>query len=159
VALTDGTVGVIRTSDNALVDTIPAGMLPRGVVITPDGAFAYVANANDDTVSVIRISDNTVINTINVGDEPRGIDVTPDGAFVFCVNSGDNSISIIRTSDNQVVDTISNAFGGTIGTFIAEVPSISNPIPTLSEWGMIAAAAGLGLVGVFFVLRKRKAAV
>lgn len=30
-------------------------------------------------------------------------------------------------------------------------------IPTLSEWGMIAAAAGLGLVGVFFVVRKRKA--
>ena len=32
----------------------------------------------------------------------------------------------------------------------------SNPIPTLSEWGMIAAAAGLGLIGVFFALRRRK---
>ena len=31
------------------------------------------------------------------------------------------------------------------------------PIPTLSEWGMIAAAGGLGLVGVFFAIRKRKA--
>jgi hypothetical protein len=30
-------------------------------------------------------------------------------------------------------------------------------IPTLSEWGMIAAAAGLGLVGVFFAIRKRRA--
>lgn len=29
-------------------------------------------------------------------------------------------------------------------------------IPTLSEWGMIAAAAGLALVGVFFAIRKRK---
>ena len=29
------------------------------------------------------------------------------------------------------------------------------PIPTLSEWGMIAAAAGLILVGVFFAVRKR----
>jgi hypothetical protein len=29
-------------------------------------------------------------------------------------------------------------------------------IPTLSEWGMIAAAAGLGLIGVYFALRKRK---
>jgi hypothetical protein len=29
-------------------------------------------------------------------------------------------------------------------------------IPTLSEWGMIAAAAGLGLVGVFFALRRRR---
>lgn len=30
-------------------------------------------------------------------------------------------------------------------------------VPTLSEWGMISAAAGLGLIGVFFVLRKRRA--
>jgi len=32
------------------------------------------------------------------------------------------------------------------------------PIPTLSEWGMIAAAAGLILVGVFFVIRRKRAA-
>ena len=30
-------------------------------------------------------------------------------------------------------------------------------IPTLSEWGMIVAAGGLGLVGVFFVVKRRKA--
>ena len=30
-------------------------------------------------------------------------------------------------------------------------------IPTLSEWGMIAAAAGLGLIGVFFAVRRRRA--
>ncbi|MFI5323856.1 MAG: hypothetical protein ACHQ6U_10065 [Thermodesulfobacteriota bacterium] len=29
-------------------------------------------------------------------------------------------------------------------------------IPTLSVWGMIAAAAGLGLIGVFFAVRKRR---
>ncbi len=32
-----------------------------------------------------------------------------------------------------------------------------NVIPTLSEWGMIAAAAGLGLVGVFFAIRRKRA--
>jgi hypothetical protein len=32
-------------------------------------------------------------------------------------------------------------------------------IPTLSEWGMIAAAVGLGLAGAFFALRNRKAKV
>jgi len=31
----------------------------------------------------------------------------------------------------------------------------TNAIPTLSEWGMIAAAAGMGLVGVFFAVRRR----
>ena len=32
------------------------------------------------------------------------------------------------------------------------------PIPTLSEWGMIATASGLILVGVFFVIRRKRAA-
>jgi hypothetical protein len=33
------------------------------------------------------------------------------------------------------------------------------PIPTLSEWGMIAAAAGLMMAGVFYAVKKRRAAV
>lgn len=33
-----------------------------------------------------------------------------------------------------------------------------HPIPTLSEWGMISAVAGLGLIGVFFAVRRRRAA-
>ena len=32
-----------------------------------------------------------------------------------------------------------------------------NPIPTLSEWGMIAAAGVLGMIGLYFVVRRRKA--
>ncbi|HML96657.1 MAG TPA: IPTL-CTERM sorting domain-containing protein [Thermodesulfobacteriota bacterium] len=30
-------------------------------------------------------------------------------------------------------------------------------IPTLSEWGMIAVAAGFILIGVFYAVRKRRA--
>lgn len=32
------------------------------------------------------------------------------------------------------------------------------PIPTLSEWGIIAAAVGLGLIGVLYVVRRKRAA-
>lgn len=37
-------------------------------------------------------------------------------------------------------------------------PNITRPIPTLSEWGLIAMAGILGLVGVFVIRRKRAAA-
>ena len=40
-------------------------------------------------------------------------------------------------------------------TFINAPGSIGN-IPTLSEWGMIAAAGGLVLVGVWFAVRRKK---
>lgn len=31
-----------------------------------------------------------------------------------------------------------------------------SPIPTLSEWGMIAAAAGFALIGMFYAIRRRR---
>jgi hypothetical protein len=44
---------------------------------------------------------------------------------------------------------------GSIGAFrVIATGSFAN-VPTLSEWGMIAAAVGLGLVGVFFAVRRR----
>lgn len=36
------------------------------------------------------------------------------------------------------------------------VPGVNANIPTLSEWGMIAAAAGLALIGVFFAVRRKR---
>ena len=44
-------------------------------------------------------------------------------------------------------------------TFFNVRSEFTTNIPTLSEWGMIAAAAGLGLVGVFFAVRRRRAAI
>ncbi|MGH7849215.1 MAG: IPTL-CTERM sorting domain-containing protein, partial [Thermodesulfobacteriota bacterium] len=32
----------------------------------------------------------------------------------------------------------------------------SDPIPTLSEWGLIAMAGVMGIVGLFIVMRRRK---
>ena len=45
---------------------------------------------------------------------------------------------------------------GSEGLCIFNNFSTTRPIPTLSEWGMIAAVAGLGFVGVIFVLRRRR---
>lgn len=45
---------------------------------------------------------------------------------------------------------------GFITCTFTNVQAVSN-IPTLSEWGMIAAAGGLMIVGVFFALRRKRA--
>ena len=42
-------------------------------------------------------------------------------------------------------------------TFVNIPVSETARIPTLSEWGMIAAAAGLGLIGLFYAVRRRRA--
>ncbi len=42
------------------------------------------------------------------------------------------------------------------GSYELESLGVIRPIPTLSEWGMIAAAVGLGLIGVFFAVRRKR---
>ena len=58
----------------------------------------------------------------------------------------DNGISLDCIQGSEITCTFTNVRGST-----------PTDIPTLSEWGMIAAAGGLALVGVFFALRRRKA--
>ena len=49
----EGTVSVICTSENAVIETIPVGNWPSGLAITHDGSNVYVANRLDGAVSVI----------------------------------------------------------------------------------------------------------
>ncbi|HSC35548.1 MAG TPA: IPTL-CTERM sorting domain-containing protein [Thermodesulfobacteriota bacterium] len=74
-----------------------------------------------------------ILEDVQCGDVP-GINVSfiEDGVSLDCIQS------------NVVTCTFTNVRG-----------VISN-IPTLSEWGMIAAAAGLALIGVFFAVRRKR---
>jgi len=50
-----------------------------------------------------------------------------------------------------------DCLGGTeISCSFINVRGSETNIPTLSEWGMIAVAGGLGLVGVFFAMRRKR---
>jgi len=101
-----GTVSVINTSTNTVVNTITVGTRPYGVAITPNGLYAYVANVGSGTVSVINTSTNTVVDTITVGGSPLGVAITPNGLYAY-VTHGGGTVSVINTATNTVVNTIS----------------------------------------------------
>ena len=100
----DGTVSVINTTTNTVVNTISVGRKPFGVAITPDGSKVYIANSGDNTVSVINTATNTVTGSpIAVGTDPVGVAVTPDGKTVYVTNQGDGTVSVISTATNTVI--------------------------------------------------------
>jgi YVTN family beta-propeller protein len=76
VANASGTVSVIDTATNSVVATIPVGIFPSGVAITPNGARVYVANIVN-SISVIDTATNTVVVTIPSGQFPNGVAITP----------------------------------------------------------------------------------
>jgi len=78
-----------------------------------------------------------------------------DGWLLRDVECEGEGVTFTRLHDGVRV-VCDSADGGGGCTFI-NVPFIATNIPTLSEWGMIAAAAGLAMIGVFFAVRRRRA--
>lgn len=104
-------VAVIDTATNTVVAIVPLRVesFSLGVAITPDGAFAYVANNfSSNSLSVIDTATNTEVASLPVGLFPTGIAVTPDGAFVYVTNAGDNTVSVVRTTPtaNSLIEDI-----------------------------------------------------
>jgi len=105
-----GTVSVIDTATNTVVATVPVGIFPSGVAITPNGRRVYVTNIFN-SISVIDTATNTVVVTISSGQFPTGIAITPDGTRAYVVdqfadNQGNNTVSVIDTMTNSIVATI-----------------------------------------------------
>jgi len=55
------------TSDRFVVRRVPVGRNPRGAIFSPDGRFAYVANALSDTVTVLDATNFAVLAEIPLG--------------------------------------------------------------------------------------------
>src|SRR5262249_15558876 len=103
-----GAVLVIDTATNTVVATVPVGLGPDGVAITPDGTHAYVTGS---PISVIDTATNTVVATVPVpvGRLPLGVVTTPacTHAYVTIGGGGINGIvSVIDTATNTVVATV-----------------------------------------------------
>jgi hypothetical protein len=78
----------------------------------------------------------------------------PSGFFVVRYFGDPNGIPPYDFSDNESI-------GGfrVIASDTPPPPPVFVGVPTLSEWGMMAAAAGFGLLGAFYAVRRRKASV
>lgn len=102
-------------------------------------------------------SANVIVQVFGAGDVLLG-STTEAVTSMFDTFLGIRSTELItriniETEEGGVFEGIDRIMFG-----IGQVPTAAS-IPTLSEWGMIAAAAGLMLVGVFFVAKRRRAAV
>jgi YVTN family beta-propeller protein len=115
------TVSVLDIATGVVTNVISGFDGPSGIVLTPDGNFAYVNNygapcgvgsGNATTVRVVDLNTNAIVGApIVVGLAPASLAITPNGAYVYVANytvgnPGTGTVSKIRTSDNTVVATI-----------------------------------------------------
>jgi DNA-binding beta-propeller fold protein YncE len=89
---------------------------PDGIVIAPDGAFAYVADGGaDSTISEYTISSSGALAplaaspTIKTDTDPASIAMTPDGQFVFVANTDGNDINGYYVEPDGVLSKVVSA--------------------------------------------------
>ncbi len=119
-----GTISVINTATNLVVDTIAGFSGPFQIVINAQGTYAYVTNFGSNnfapvgtTVSVVSLQTNTIVDTIQVGTQPACMAFTPDGRYLYIsiyntlylgagftlLTSLPSGLVIFDTSTNQLV--------------------------------------------------------
>lgn len=80
-------------------ETVPTGLQPEGVAVSPDGASVYVANyGNDKSVSQYSVGTSGTLTAKSPatvpcqGFDPAGIAVSPDGTSLYVTTQGSNRL-------------------------------------------------------------------
>jgi YVTN family beta-propeller protein len=73
------------------------------LVVSPDGARAYVTNFWPGTVSVLDLNTTRILAQIATGSGTEGIGISPDGRYIYTSSVYVNEIVRIDTSTLQVV--------------------------------------------------------
>jgi YVTN family beta-propeller protein len=116
ITVDDGTVAVIDTSTNTVIDTVRVGGRPTAVALNPAGTRVYVGDGDHDSVHVINTSTNAVIATVYLMETPVGIAVNPAGTRVYVAETF--GVSVIDTSTNSVTATVIVGSGSASGVAV-----------------------------------------
>lgn len=119
------TVSVIDTATNTVTSTIAlaANAFPRGVIFSPSGTRAYVAQQGLSSLAVIDTTGiPAVISTIalSTGKDPYNVAITPDGLFAYVTQTLDNTVAVVDLTLNTFT-TVS------VGTFPYDVKIVTVP--------------------------------
>ncbi|HZZ43695.1 MAG TPA: bifunctional YncE family protein/alkaline phosphatase family protein [Tepidisphaeraceae bacterium] len=157
-----GSVSVIDTDHGKILADIPVGLHPGAVLLSPDGATLFVANANSDSVSVIDTAANQVTQTLNVKPDPRlpwgscpnALALSPDAKTLYVALGGNNAIAVLNLDHPTPAGFIPTGWcpGGVLADdhhlFIANIKGIGSRDPSAegdwnshSYWGTVGKVA------------------
>jgi YVTN family beta-propeller protein len=96
-------VSVIDTATGAEITRIDVGRHPRGIAITGDSRYAYVAIMGEAKILTIDLRSNGVVNSVpNAGQTPRHLVLSPDDRYLYVSNNHGNEVRKIDLSSGAV---------------------------------------------------------
>lgn len=154
----------VPCGDNSRRAICPCDLDPVITLSPPSGEGSV---QTDHTVTATVISDGVPIGglliTFDVTSGPNaGLTSIPDDGECFpndnCTTDANGQVSWTYSSAQLGTDVIAASLDGVAESNAVQQTWTALPIPTLSEWGLIAAAAALGIAALMVIRRRRAAA-
>jgi len=99
----NGSVGVIRTSDNTIVQEIDGFDGSPAICYLPNDQYLYVGNWHWQNLYIVDLSNNyQIIDSIQTANNPLNFQTTPSGDYVIF----DGSLRVANTSTHSVEEDI-----------------------------------------------------
>jgi YVTN family beta-propeller protein len=115
----------IDSATDSVVRTLPVGMRPRGLEVSPDGSKLYVAlsgsprggpgvdestlpppDRQQDGIGVVDLGSGSVQGRLSSGNDPEAIDSSPDGRVLVVANEDSGQVRLLREADGEVIANI-----------------------------------------------------
>jgi YVTN family beta-propeller protein len=99
------TVTIISVETQKTVKTIKIGRYPRGISISSDSAFAYVAEMGGNRIHRIDLASFSV-DYIPIGSNPRAIELSPDGSRLYATLNISGKVIAWDLATNQAIKSV-----------------------------------------------------
>ena len=100
-------ISVIDTDKMETVATIPTGQRPRGIEVSRDGKFVFVALGDDDTIQVFDTKTRNDAGNLPSGADPEQFTLDPAGKMLYVANENDAMVTIIDVAKRAAIGQVS----------------------------------------------------
>ena len=99
------TVSIISVEKERLVKTIKIGRYPRGIAISSDSAYAYVAEMGGNNIHRIDLSDFSQ-TLIPIGSNPRAVELSPDNTILYATLNVSGKVIAWDLEANKAIKSV-----------------------------------------------------
>src|ERR1035438_1178995 len=96
-------ISVIDTDKMETVATIKTGQRPRGIEVSRDGKFVYVALGDDDTIQIFDTETRNNVGELPSGPDPEQFTIDPAGKRLYVANENDAAVTVIDLATRAAV--------------------------------------------------------